>query len=223
MCLIIVKKRGVSVTAELYRSIARSYNLRNRDGLGFAIKKLDKIYISKGYEDLSDFIHALKSHSPKKSDELIIHLRKVSAGQKSIENCHPYVCSQSIDEVTTEEGYVDRPVVAHNGTISLYTYSKIYSDTVMFILEKLGKLGYPRVLKYLNKEEPQLVSSLIGTSKLAIMFPMKETIGVIGRGWITEKNGLIFSNTSYLGDNCPTHGKRVVIHGFNKHDMAYYG
>jgi hypothetical protein len=214
MCLIIVKKRGTKVTSELYKSISRSYALRNKDGFGFSIKKPNSdIYISKGYLNLKSFILAIKSHRPSTGDELMIHLRKVSAGKKNVENCHPYVCSDKHDEIIQEEGYVKKPVMSHNGTFIKYSYDKDHSDTYLFVKNVLSDINMANILKYLNKKDyTSSISLFIQTSRVAIMYPninkkFNNPLCMLGKWEFDELSGLYFSNTSYLGDNCPQHGE----------------
>ncbi len=225
MCLIIIKKKGVKVTPELYKGIARSYHLRNKDGMGFSIKKGQSIYISKGYFDLKKFIHAIKSHSPDTKDELLIHLRKVSAGVKSKNNCHPVICSTDSDEVLREEGYTTDPVVAHNGTMYKFRkHNSVFSDTLYFVKDFAGNPDMPKIIAYLYKVSPSIVNYIIGErSKLGIMYPNNTPISMIGQGWIHNKStGLHFSNTSYKGENCSTHGKnRKKSHSCYSHHYAY--
>lgn len=221
MCLIIVKKKGTIITNELYKSISRSYSLRNRDGFGFSIKKPNKdIYISKGYMDLKSFINAIKSHKPHKRDEIMIHLRKVSAGARNIENCHPYVCSNIHDEIVTEEGYVKKGVMSHNGTIHKYGRDKIFSDTYLFVKDNLDDANMLTILSYLNKKDKtSMIAPLISGSRIAIMHPKSNTglnipITMLG-DWIHDDlSGLYFSNTSFLGDNCPKHGDNFPKSGY---------
>lgn len=209
MCLIAVKKRNVPLSSEFFKSLVRSYQLRNKDGSGFAIKKLDgRIYISKGYFTIRDLINAIKSHNVQKQDELMVHLRKVSAGKKNIDNCHPYVCGKTEEEILTEEGYVNYPVLSHNGTITKYVnHNSYYSDTYNFVKQKVSKVGYARALSYFNRHEPIMVNNLINHSRLAIMFPGNEVISLIGNWEYDTKTKIYYSNTSYLGDKCTTHGK----------------
>jgi len=221
MCLIIIKKKGIEITNELYKSISRSYSLRNRDGFGFSIKKPNKdIYISKGYMDLKSFINAIKSHKPNKKDEIMIHLRKVSAGARNIENCHPYVCSNIHDEIVTEEGYVKKGVMSHNGTIHKYGTNKVFSDTYLFVKDNLDDPNMLTILSYLQKKEKMLmINPLITGSRIAIMHPKSKTglntpITMLG-DWVHDKlSGLYFSNTSFLGDNCPKHGTNFPKIGY---------
>jgi glutamine phosphoribosylpyrophosphate amidotransferase len=216
MCIIAVKKRGVTPTSEFYRSLIRAYNLRNKDGAGFALKKRDgRIYLSKGYFNIKEFFDSLKSHNITKEDELLVHLRVVSAGEKSVENCHPFVCSKQLDELLTEEGWVNKPVMAHNGTIFKYKrHTSAYSDTINFIKEKAHSLPYLNALITLNKLETATVNSIIENSRIAIMHPGKYSISLLGNWIHNEKTGIYYSNTNYLGDKCPTHGKDIKVKSF---------
>jgi len=207
MCLIAVKKKGTTLSPLFFKGIIKSYNLRNKDGAGFAVKKKGSIYISKGYFNISDLIKSIKSHNVQKEDELIVHLRKVSAGDRDIENCHPFVCSSFYEELHKEEGYTKYPVVAHNGTIHRFIeHASNFSDTYYFVDKKLSKAGYPRVLAFLNNHEPAIVNNLVNNSRLAIMFPGKEVTSLIGEWKVCKETGIYYSNTSYLGNKCPIHG-----------------
>lgn len=208
MCIIAVKKRGITPSVEFYKSIIRAYNLRNKDGAGYAIKKRDgRIYLSKGYFNIKEFFDSLKSNNVTKEDELLIHLRVVSAGEKSVENCHPYVCDKDLSVIRTEEGWVDKPVLAHNGTMYKYKeYQSNNSDTINFILKKANSIPYLHALITLNKYEPTIINGMIEQSRIAIMHPGKYSVSLLGN-WIQDKKtGIYYSNTNYLGEKCPTHG-----------------
>lgn len=203
MCLIIVKKSGTPVSPELFKSIARSYYLRNSDGMGFSIKKNGKVYLSKGYFDLKLFIKTIKSFNPKTNDELLIHLRKVSSGIRNKSNCHPYVCSKG-ESILQEEGWVDQPVIAHNGTFVKFKDDSGNSDTYNFIQHYLSDNIFVNILPYLAKKDPFYVNSLLNQSRVAIMYPkienISKTILLLGRDWIECKStGLFYSNESYKG------------------------
>lgn len=222
MCLIAVKKRGVYPSPEFYKGLVKSFNLRNKDGCGFAIKKKNRIYISKGYFSINELIDSIKSHNLKKEDELMVHLRKVSAGGKDIDNCHPFVCSDKTDEILKEEGYVDKPVVAHNGTIAKYIrHGSPFSDTFWYVKEKLSKVGYPRVLAYLSRHEPTVVSNMVSGSRLAIMFPGNEVISLIGDWKKDESTGIYYSNTSYRGNRCEIHGDLKYSRSYGYHGYCH--
>lgn len=201
MCLIIAKKAGVPHTPEIYKSVAASYNLRNQDGFGFALKRGGRIYMSKGYFNLGEFIKKLKFYKPRTEDELMVHLRKVSAGDKNEENCHPYVCSTMDEVINTLEGYVKLPVVSHNGTFQNYikynTMSK-NSDTFNFVKELLGEKDMPEIVHKLVQMKQENLIMRHNSSRLCIMHPGKIPMTIIG-DWITEKSGILYSNDSYKG------------------------
>jgi len=214
MCLIIVKKEGDDVTSFLNKSTIEAFNLRNKDGLGFSIKRDNKIYLSKGYFKISNFLKAIKNFNVQKNDELIVHLRKVSVGDKSVINCHPYVCD--IDNITQEEGYSKYPVIAHNGTFREYSLMNKSNDTdtILKIKNELVKPNLLNLLYECYKIDPVYAERLIklDTNKLAIMFPEKPIL-LLGK-WVYEKeHQLWYSNTNYLGDECPTHGKYSFNYG----------
>ena len=45
-----------------------------------------------------------------------------------------------------------------------------------------------------------------GQNRLAIMHPGLFSLTLIGE-WYSDDNGYMYSNTSYLGEHCKTHGK----------------
>jgi|SRR6056297_573860 len=219
MCLIAVKKKGEKMHPFFYKAIARSYHLRNNDGMGFAIKKgHSNIYLSKGYETLESFINAIKKQNPDENSELLVHLRRVSAGDKNVENCHPYVCSDNVLEATSEEGFFKKPVLAHNGTISSYRNNEGYSDTLNFILKFVGKAngGGADVIRFLAKNKEHMCSTLIGTSRLAIMYSGNRSMELYNKFTkysVNNKSTFYFSNDSYTKD--PIDHKPYSYNGYH--------
>lgn len=212
MCLIIYKEEGIPMSSTIYKGIARSYSLRNRDGMGFALKRNNEIYISKGYFDLTTFINSIKALNVKRSDELLIHLRKVSRGSLNIKNCHPIVISEDAKLIDTDEGFVKFPVLAHNGTIHRFpdkewVQSKakyIYytnSDTYRYVQSISDPFIYNNLDKLFSLI-PKFGETQIGySSKIVVLFPDKKGFK-FGDGWIRDQNSKIwYSNLSYKYKN----------------------
>lgn len=178
MCIIIAKEKGKELNIEELKKSVEVAAKRNSHGGGFAIKRegSNEIEISKGYYYASVLLqHLLAKDDIKPNDELIVHLRYATAGDKGPIGCHPYVMSQDDDVIHTTEGMISESLFAHNGTF--HDFKKInsnLSDTYWFNKEFLGKPGAAEALITLRDTNEYILDNVITFNKLAIMFPDKD-------------------------------------------------
>ncbi len=197
MCLIIVAPKGTDKYSKLIDSSIDNGAETNDDGYGYCYKKdKDKqIYISKGYTDVKLLKESIKSKDLKPEDELLIHFRIGTSGKKDNKNCHPFVISESQDEILTIEGFVEKPVLTHNGVFGKYTeHQSDYSDTYHFTKRFIS---IPEVVALLNRDEvifEEIFSGILGSNKLAILMPDRDLIKI---GTFLEDEGYFFSNSCY--------------------------
>lgn len=199
MCQLIVVKKGVSKSSDLLTNAIKKASLTNTDGIGYAFKrhKSNKIYISKGFRDVDEFLEILEKKNLKLEDELIIHLRIGNKGAKTATMNHPFVLSDDDDIVLSNHKYVDIPVMAHNGTLydfTNYSYT-LESDTYVFARDFMS---VPELQALLKRDVDLFVATFKFTLKLnrlAFLFPDNTPLITIGE--FIEDEGYLFSNDSY--------------------------
>ena len=197
ICLVSIAPKGTKKDSPLlYNSIRNGFRC-NSQGSGYAIKysKTGLIYISKGYWKAERLISSLKERKMTDDDELIIHNRIPTSGDKNTANCHPFVIGQTQEEVIQDEGYVKYPVLAHNGVFGKYSeWQSAFSDTYHFTKQFMS---IPEVLSLLKRDKvtfEAVFKETLGYNKVVFLFPDRdlETVGQ----FITDE-GYMYSNTGY--------------------------
>lgn len=198
MCLIIYAPKGTDKNQEFLEEAIKKAAEFNKDGMGYAVKYSDNaLWINKGFFDVEEFIKDIKENDIKEDDELLIHLRIGNVGEVDVSMCHPFLISNVPDEiVTTDEGWVDKPVLAHNGTMSKYKVKDSkYSDTFHFIEQVLSKDSVMNFMVSDSETFDDLMQSHLLSSRLAVMFPDERETVLLGT-WYNEE-GFMFSKNYY--------------------------
>ena len=198
MCVIIAKKKDDRLPT--IDELKNCYT-RNPDGAGFMYTRDGVVVIDKGYMTMESFInrymHLLNRYNDFKNKALVIHCRIGTAGTNSKQNTHPYPVTSSIKKLhktysTCKLG------IAHNGIIHDYNPSKDctldVNDTQLFISTFLSSL-YNNFSKFYHNQHILDAIEYISGSKFAILNGEDELVTI---GDFIEKDGLLFSNTSYL-------------------------
>lgn len=203
MCLALLAPKGVLKNTEfLYNSI-KTASYTNRDGMGFAFKRnsTKKVYISKGYKDVDEFIDSIKEKKLGLDDELIVHLRIGNKGSVNTDMCHPFVVSSEDDEILQNDKFVTEPVFIHNGTLFKYSeHNSKYSDTFFFSKKFMSHKPVQEFLKSDSKLFSEIFKDHVSTSRFVFLFP-GESNNAIKIGSFKEDNGYFFSNESYKNSN----------------------
>lgn len=199
MCLIAVLKAGTDKYSDLIIEGIKKASVSNTDGIGYAFKRAkdnSKIYISKGYNDVDAFIKLYKSKKLTDIDEVIIHLRIGNKGAVNEDMNHPFVLSNEEELILTNGGLTELPVVAHNGTFTEFAiYNSKFSDTYFFIKDFMSIPEFQELLKRDIATFKKIFKSILGTNKLAFIFPGNQELITIGE--YIEDEGYLFSNKSY--------------------------
>lgn len=199
MCLIIFADKGSDKKDKFLKEAIIKASEFNGDGMGYAIKRADNsIYLSKGFFDVNRFIKDIEKKKVKEEDELLIHLRIGNKGlKKAINMCHPFVVSEDEEEVlNTNKGSVNKPVVAHNGTMFLHSvYNSDKSDTFYFIKNILSKQPVLNLLRDDIDVSYSVLKPHLGESRMCIMYPDDHASQLLGK-WHTIK-GFYFSKDYY--------------------------
>jgi predicted glutamine amidotransferase len=187
--MIAFKDKGVKIPRSDYmRNAAR----RNSDGIGIALLKTgkEKIQIKKDFRNVEHLIFWMK-RKVKKSDRLLVHFRKATAGKKDWGNRHPFPLTINKQLIRKPNAYVDE-VVAHNGVITSFGNDDKFSDTQEFILYILGRKKIRDNLKDVGIQ--RLIKNLITSDRLLIL-NKKGELTLFGDFYI--KDEILYSNKNY--------------------------
>lgn len=193
MCIIAIKCKGVDMPSE---QTLRNMWVNNPHGAGIMYAGDDgKVYIDKGFMDWTSFIgriHTLGEPETLKDMAIVMHFRIATHGGINPNNTHPFPVSGRIDALKKLR-QACKVGVAHNGIIPITPREGI-SDTMEFIASELAPLAAVRPKWYKDKPTLAKIGKRI-QSKLAVL----DGAGVISYygDFIAEKDGMIYSNTSY--------------------------
>lgn len=192
MCIICSSPSGIPQPTDL--QIQAMFEA-NPHGAGYMVARGGKVQISKGYMDAQDFFHAVRYENFTADDPVVYHFRISTQAGVTPAMTHPFPLSKNIEDTRILDCSADVGV-AHNGIIRLTSdpRDRKYSDTAHFVSEYLAyMIRDPSDLR--DQKLLRSIQSLIGWSKLAIM-DGSGYIATVG-DWITESDGLLFSNHSY--------------------------
>lgn len=193
MCIIAIKPAGVKLpAAETIENMW--YN--NPDGAGFMYAVGGNVHIEKGFMSLENLKNALK-RLEKTIDvvntPMIFHFRITTHGETTPGNTHPFPITEKLPLLQMTK-YKAPLAVAHNGIIEIRPSRKDISDTMEYVMTQLAPLYYLKKDFYKHESGKKLIYNFI-KSKMVFLDSTGhiETIG----DFISEKDGLSYSNTSY--------------------------
>ena len=194
MCVICVKP-----TNTLFPSKETLQNcfFNNDDGAGFMYTFQDKVHIQKGLMTFESFWNCLEQARQKTGDNVpyVMHFRISTQGHYK-ECTHPFPLSSKMTNLKKLKGTCSIGV-AHNGILKLTSDgAKDYSDTMKFITDYLYCIVDGDKQWYKNNNKLKLVERLTENNRLAILDANGHII-TIGKGWIKDKDGCMYSNNSY--------------------------
>lgn len=195
MCIICVSKSGVRqpTVNELYIMFQN-----NPDGAGYMVARHGMVSISKGYMDFDEFLNAVRREHFTEKDSVVYHFRISTQAGINPEMTHPFPLSNRLERMEKLDTTC-RIGVAHNGIIRLTTDpdNHRYSDTALFITQYLRVLIQRRE----DLRDRRILDTVwnLAQSKFAIM----DGGGYVATvGQFLNRDGLLFSNASFLGWNC---------------------
>jgi hypothetical protein len=120
MCVIIHRPAGLVLPVEVIEKAAHA----NQDGYGLAVADRGKLEVVKVFtNDDPPVDEILKRLDDAKDQEIVLHCRIATVGEKNFDNCHPFPV------LNREEHGLDL-VLFHNGTFSYYRDAQNkHSDT----------------------------------------------------------------------------------------------
>lgn len=197
MCLITALPKGKVKYSEHLEKFIRNGMQTNTDGSGFMYKRsgTNLVNISKGYRTSDAILEAIKNLNLKEEDELVVHHRIGTSGEKNAINMHPFVVSESAMILQATEGEFNLPIMAHNGVFSEFTdRASLYNDTYHFVQQLVA---VPEILALIAREPSKfekLFKSILSYNKLAFLFPDRDMVLI---GNFTEDDGYYHSNGGY--------------------------
>ena len=197
MCLISVAPKGTAKYNKQIEGFVEKGMSTNTDGSGFMYKKngSDVINIDKGYYDAEEMLSVLKGLKLALNDELVIHHRIGTSGEKNVTNMHPFLLSDTDIVLGASKGAFNYPAMAHNGVFNGYSdWQSLYSDTYHFIKEFMSIPEFVTLLKRDSRLFSDSFKSVISYNKLAFLFPDRDLVLI---GAFTEDEGYYHSNQGY--------------------------
>ncbi len=193
MCIIAIKCKGVDMPSE---ETLKTMWVNNPHGAGLMYADGDgKVYIDKGYMDWTSFIgriHTLGDPETLKDMAIIMHFRIATHGGINPSCTHPFPVSDRISALTKLRQSC-KVGVAHNGIIPINPRDGI-SDTMEWIASELSTIAMRKPQWYKDKKLLAKIGKRI-QSKIAVL-DGRMCVSYYG-DFITEKDGMIYSNTSY--------------------------
>jgi predicted glutamine amidotransferase len=167
MCVIILRNAGVSIPFEMIKTACHV----NPDGWGVAVADRGQLTVQHGLENgkENDPDVVYKVMEDAKDKAILLHLRYITAGKKTLSNCHPFSILKSSQHGTDV-------VMAHNGTLHSWKDGDEFSDSYHFANKYAIPLFQRSVLftgpeKVLHDEFTQLVLKReIGSNSIVTFF-----------------------------------------------------
>lgn len=184
MCLIIYCAKGSDKKKEFLSEAILKASEFNPDGMGYALKRSDgSLFVNKGFFNVNNFLEYIKDEDVKEDDELLVHLRIGNEGKVNTEMSHPFIISSKEDEILELlEGYTDKPILAHNGTMKKHAVTgSDKSDTFFFIKNLMSR---PSIINLIKEDVNTFEYALqphLNLSRLCVMFPGDDETKLVGK------------------------------------------
>lgn len=195
MCIICIKKPGYDMPSE---TTLENMWYANPDGAGIMYTNgTDKVTIKKGFMSYNEFIagvEAMKKAIDVRNEAVVLHFRIGTSGGNVAGNTHPFPISEKVSDLK-KLSLKTNLGIAHNGIISITPSQKDISDTMEYIKSRLMPIYRAKKHFFKYDDIMALIKKEIA-SKMVFLSPNK-SIYTVG-DFITDDNGLIYSNSSYL-------------------------
>ncbi len=232
MCVISVLPKGKEKNGKVVEDFITSGFHSNTQGSGFMWKKANsnRIGISKGYFNLEQLLKSYKKMKFTIDDEVVVHHRIGTSGNKDGANTHPFYLHEDISICTKTEGLENLIAVCHNG---VFSHSKIgkymttgYSDTVAFANKYMTQPGLIELLIHNPDTFESVTDDFVDSDKLCFLFPDKDLLMI---GNYIEDDGYYHSNSGYKrytrnvgGVEYPTYGYGYDVYNNYRNNYKQY-
>lgn len=211
MCIVAVKKKGIPM---LSKNTIKTCFENNPDGAGFMYVENGYVVIKKGYMGYRQLYKDIKETINRLGDiNIVIHFRIGTSGNKDAKTTHPYPISTHKKDLQALSIRTNLGVV-HNGVISGYIdiTDRELNDTQVFIRDVIS------VFESLNKEFYKNIHCIglldeMTKSKLCFLNSQDELYYV--GDFITDENGVLFSNSTYKPYTCVARNWQYYDDGYN--------
>lgn len=136
------------------------YDLGNRDGFGMMWVEDGRVKTEKSMQSWQGIMDLYKT---KMDNDIAVHVRNATFGEKNIPNCHPY------EVLSIDLGDKIDLWMMHNGTIRDVQVDKTMSDSWNFATKFLRGLLRKRPGLLQEKEFQTFLSAIIGANKLVFL------------------------------------------------------
>ena len=203
MCVICCSPKG---TPQPTIPTIRRMFARNPHGAGYMYARDGKVTIHKGFMNIEDLLRQLKVEHFTADDPVVYHFRISTQAGVTPTMTQPFPLTSSLDKCEKLDILACGCGIAHNGIIRMTSDGDPqYSDTALFItqyatriLHNVSDLKDPNILDILSELTHSRLALLDRTGYIA-------TVG----NYITECNGLMYSNTCYQPPVTPPHVKKT--------------
>lgn len=192
MCIICVSPKGIPQPTQTQ---IQAMFKNNPHGAGYMVARNNQVEIHKGFMNVDEFLYQIQREHFTAADPVVYHFRISTQAGVTPEMTHPFPLTNNID-MCKKLDLVCACGVAHNGVIPMTsTRDKEFSDTALFIAHYMSAIVRQR--SDLHNTAILDILEELTRSRLAIL-DRSGDIATVG-SFITETNGLQFSNFTYGG------------------------
>ena len=187
MCVIIVKKAGVSVDLLDYGVLSACWD-SNPHGAGIMYAREKKVHITKGLMTLEALIEAIKKANIQEKEPLVVHFRVATSGGINKGMTHPFPLVPDVKKLRSTS-LVCNAALAHNGVLGSGSYS--LSDTALAVRDLFHHELFLDGVRKKTKKVLDFIDYYTEGSRLVWLFGCG-SLNFFGP-W-HDRNGLLFSN-----------------------------
>lgn len=193
MCVIIVKKAGISVDVLDYATLAACWD-SNPHGAGIMYARGKKVSIVKGLMTLEALIEAIDGANIQQSEPLVIHFRVATSGGVNRGMTHPFPLVPDVKKLRSTS-ITCGAALAHNGVLG--SGSASLSDTALAVRDLFHHDLFLDGVRRKSKKVLDFIEYYTEGSRLVWLFGCG-SLNFFGP-W-HERKGLLFSNLYWEKD-----------------------
>jgi len=207
MCIAILKTKEGKLTDEM---LTESFN-SNGDGAGIAYSQNGILYIVKGIFSAKELIEQVHKAEQICDGNMLIHCRIGTSGTKDANNTHPFLVVNKPGEAVA---------LIHNGILDVTVpKNSEINDTQIFIRDYLSEMDRDTLMN--NKGVHKLIGEVIGYNNKFVLMDNHNNYTIINENQGHWKDGVWFSNHSYMPTSYGLFGNRDYWGGYET-STSYY-